>query len=441
MNYPEIALQVPRIILPRPGLALDQWAVIACDQYTAQPQYWEKVKRQTNGAPSTLNLVFPEAYLEQPDRTDRIDRINQTMRQYLKEGALVEHPPGFVLVDRQTPHAASRQGLIVALDLEHFDYRAGAKTLIRSTEGTVVERLPPRIEVRRQASLELPHIMVLIDDPQHTVIEPLADLDLEPLYDTTLMLGGGRVCGWRVSGQKLLDQITGALAQLATPASADDQAPMLYAMGDGNHSFATAKEVWEDIKRNANDPQTIQDHPARHVLVELVNVHNDGLQFEPIHRVVFGAPLEDLLAYMEEFYTDQNADFTVLHYDNHASWHQARAALNPDQGHHLPFAAGQHHGILTVRRSCHRLEVATLQVCLDSYAEHRPNTRLDYIHGEIAVETLSAQPNTIGIYTRAIDKHALFRTVLLDGALPAKTFSLGEAEEKRYYLEARCIRP
>lgn len=441
MNYPAIALQVPRVLLPHPKLALDQWAVIACDQYTAQPEYWETVKHQTKGVPSTLNLVFPEAYLDQPDQAERTRRINQTMHQYLADNALVEQQPGFVLVDRQTPHATSRLGLLVALDLEHFDYHAGAQTLIRSTEGTVIERLPPRIKVRHEAPLELPHIIVLIDDPQHTVIEPLAELDLDPLYDTPLMLGGGRVRGWHVDQQHLLDQVANALTQLTEQTTADNESPMLYAMGDGNHSFATAKAVWEAIKQSTDTPETIQHHPARHALVELVNVHNKGLQFEPIHRLILDTDPNTLLSYMEQFYRHQEAHFSFQTYNDQASWQQARTALNPVQGYHLPFISSQHRGILSITQSSYSLEITALQTCLDSYAKDHSDVRLDYIHGDAALERLSAQPNTLGIYTHAIDKHALFPTVKQDGALPAKTFSLGEAEEKRYYLESRRIHP
>ena len=261
MRFPDIGLEVPRILLPGSDVPVDTWAVIACDQHTSDPGYWEDVVGRVGTAPSTIQLVFPEAYLEADDRPQRISRIRAAMADYSTRGVLQELPAGFVLVDRQTPHVASRRGLLVALDLEQYSYDDGARTLIRTTEGTVVSRLAPRIEIRRDTPLELPHIMVLIDDPQRTVIEPLFDCDLPALYDTELMLGGGRVRGWHVKDDALVEQVVASLRRLIVDV---DDAPMLYVMGDGNHSFATAQAVWQEIKNTCGGLDAVAEHPARH---------------------------------------------------------------------------------------------------------------------------------------------------------------------------------
>ena len=240
------------------------------------------MRRIVGDDPSTLQLIFPEAYLQETCREQTIAGINQRMQAYLKSGVLVEQRPGFMLVEREVGCAAPRKGLVVALDLEQYDYRDRAQKLIRATEGTDQSRLPPRIQVREKASLETPHIMVLIDDPQQTVIEPLDEKDLKLAYDFELMLGGGRLRGWHIDDEVLIDQIAGRLARLAC-----GEPPLIYALGDGNHSFATARAVWERLKAQAEDVRQIMNHPARYALAELVNVHDEGLEFAPIHRVVF----------------------------------------------------------------------------------------------------------------------------------------------------------
>ncbi|MEE2628971.1 MAG: DUF1015 domain-containing protein, partial [Candidatus Latescibacterota bacterium] len=235
--------------------------------------------RVVGTAPSSLHLVFPEVYLDSANREEAIAGINQRMQEYLADGVLVEQRPGFMLVERNVGRASTRKGLIVALDLEQYDYRDGTQKLIRTTEGTDEGRLPPRIQVRQEASLETPHIMVLIDDPQRTVIEPLFLKDLEEAYDVELMLGGGRVRGWRIDDGQLIDEVAAHIARLSR-----GEPPMAYAMGDGNHSFATARAVWEQLKAEAEDESLVMNHPARYAIVELVNVHDDGLEFAPIHR-------------------------------------------------------------------------------------------------------------------------------------------------------------
>jgi len=442
MNFPAIALHVPTILLPRPEVDLNRWSVIACDQYTSRPEYWAKVAEIVGESPSTLNLIFPEVYLEDADAGERVTRINEAMRRYLGQGVLEEQAPGFVLVDRSTAHVPSRKGLIAALDLEAYDYRPGATTLIRATEGTIVDRLPPRIKVREHAPIELPHIMVLIDDPERTVIEPLFEKKLGKAYDFPLMLKGGHLKGWRIIDEADIRQVAGRLEALASPErfqaryGVDDPAVMLYAMGDGNHSFATAKAIWERLKQEADDPSAIMAHPARYALVELVNLHDPGLEFEAIHRVLFGVDPDRLLGAMGNFYRANGEAFSWQAVADPA----AAADLPGEDGtHRIPFVFADRKGVIEVAGPRFNLAVATLQASLDHFLSHNPGVRIDYIHGAETVSELGAKPGNAGFFLPAISKHELFKTIVLDGALPRKTFSMGEADEKRFYLEARKI--
>ncbi len=442
MFFEKIGVQVPKILLPKKGTDMQRWAVIACDQYTSDPDYWQRLERQTAGNISTLNLVFPEVYLDDADAEQRIAAINQAMEAYLEDGSLEEQPPGFILVDRKTAAVESRKGLILALDLEQYDYTEGAQSLIRSTEGTILDRLPPRIKVRQNAPIELPHIMVLIDDPQRTVIEPLFNEKLETVYDFDLLENGGHLKGYRVDQPELITQVATALEKLADPATYHkkyqvDGEVMLYAMGDGNHSFATAKAIWKKLKEEAADPADIMDHPARFALVELVNVHDSGLEFEAIHRVLFNVNCVYLRQQMEAFFAARN---TPLSFSFCADLAEAEAvAGSKEDVHAFPIILGGRFGVCTVENPEFTLPVATLQVFLDYYLQDNPTARIDYIHGEKTVTDLGSQVGCVGFYLPAISKHDLFKTIVLDGALPRKTFSLGEADEKRFYLECRRI--
>lgn len=443
MDLTKFALQIPTILLPKAGVDPSCWAVIACDQYTSEPEYWQAVDRLVADQPSTLRLVFPEVYLEEEDSDTRIADINSSMDQYLDDGVLVAQEQGFMLVDRKTSHAPSRKGLVVALDLEAYDYRPGTKTMIRATEGTIVDRLPPRIRVRENAVVELPHIMVLIDDPEQTVIEPLFEADLEPAYDFELMQESGHLRGWKVNQQALLEQVGHALERLAEKErfqqryGVDDDEVMLYAMGDGNHSFATAKAIWEQLKSEASDPADVMDHPARYALVELVNVHDPGLEFEAIHRVIFDVDADDLLAKADDYYRQAGTPCCVEWYGDLAAANVAAEASA--SAHAVPFFAAGRYGLLKIVEPTLTLEVATLQNFLDDYLQGQSEARIDYIHGEEAVTRFGSQQGNIGFYLPSISKHDLFRTIVRDGALPRKTFSMGEADEKRFYMETRRI--
>lgn len=443
MNFANIALHVPTILLPNPKVDLSRWAVIACDQYTSQESYWNKVDERVGYAPSTLRLIYPEIYLEEPDKETRIHEINEAMGGYLAEGTLVAQQPGFVLVDRKTSHASSRKGLVVALDLEQYDFSVGSKTLIRATEGTIVERLPPRIKVRENAAIELPHIMVLIDDPHKTVIEPLFQLPLTKLYDFELMLNGGHIQGYLIDDPTQIQAIAEALAKLV---GLDLQEPydpnqdvLLYAMGDGNHSFATAKAIWENLKAKTEDKTAIMDHPARYALVELVNIHDVGLEFEAIHRVLFKSSVDAILQRLNVFCLSGGMGFSKQTCNTLEDAKALAESVDSTQRHAIPYIAQGGFGVAFIENPKLTLEVASLQTFLDDFLKQQPSAELDYIHGEDAVLELSAKPGAVGFLLPAISKFNFFKSIALDGALPRKTFSMGEADEKRFYLECRKI--
>ena len=431
----EIGVLVPRIMLPKADADFYRWAVVACDQYTSQPAYWKEAREIIGDTPSTLDLILPEAYLGKPDEAERIAAIRKSMHDYLESGVLQEREAGFVLVTRSVA-GNTRHGLVMALDLEQYDYHKGATTLIRATEGTIEDRIPPRLRIRAGAPVELPHILVLIDDPERTVIEPLLEsaAELPLLYDTDLILDGGHITGRLVSDAARIDAVLSALSKL-TDADAfhekygEEYAPLLFAMGDGNHSFATAKANWEAIKKTLSEDEQ-KDHPARYALVEVENVHDNGIIFEPIHRVLFGldgaAAAEQLLALLKE----QNGDAQIV------------SEVLPAQGgkvHTIPYFTKTACGSFRISAPSQQLAVGTLQQAIDALLKQQPAAEVDYIHGADVVKELSAGDNAIGFLLPAMAKSELFPTVVYDGALPRKTFSMGEANEKRYYMECRRI--
>lgn len=446
-NLARVGVMTPQIMLPRAGVDLLKWAVVACDQYTSDPGYWQEAAALVGNAPSTLHLILPEAFLGRDDDEARIGKIHQRMRDYLGTGVLAPAGRGMVLVERHTTRGRLRKGLVLAVDLECYDYRPGAASLIRATEGTVLDRLPPRVRIRRGAPLELPHILLLIDDPGRTVIEPLAAqaANLPVLYETELMLHGGRVLGRLVAEERLLAAVADSLSALAEPESsaanhgARNQAPMLFAVGDGNHSLAAAKVVWEEIKALGADSPV--SHPARYALVEVENIHDEGLEFEPIHRMIFGREPESFFAAMAEYFTGAAGGFTIYPCAGKAEVAARLAGLRAGdrKAHYLPYQAGSSFGIAAIEEPRHRLEVGTLQAFLDDLAVKLPGLRVDYIHGDDVVDALAAEPGNIGFHLPPLAKRELFRTVLQDGALPKKTFSMGEADEKRFYIECRRI--
>lgn len=441
-TFSEMGLRVPKIMFPAPGTDMKKWAVVACDQYTSEPQYWEKAEKFVGGAPSTLRLMLPECYLGTAEEEKKTEEIRACMDSYLKDGLLSELPEGCMLVKR-TSAGRSRLGLVIAVDLEAYDYSKGSTSKIRATERTIVERIPPRLRIRRGASIELPHIIILIDDPGKTVIEPLAKpaeeaaAGVRVMYDTDLMLDGGHVTGTFIPKDRL-ESARAALSALYDLAGEKYGAgrELLMAMGDGNHSLATAKAAWEEIKKNLT-PSEMENHPARFALCEIENVHDDGIVFEPIHRVMFGDGKmsgEEIVARTVEVLKEQNKDAYLTE-----GQETDVAASVSGSCYRIPVIVGGARKTLVIEGPASGLEVGALQNALDVIVTE-DHVRIDYIHGEKTVEELASDKGAAGFLLPAMDKYKLFPAVAKDGALPRKTFSMGHANEKRYYMEARSLK-
>ncbi len=377
------------ILLPKAGF--DKWSVVACDQYTSQPDYWEELDRQVGNAPSTLRITLPEVYLESPDVEKRIAAVNATMKQYLDDGLFREYKDAMIFVERTLADGRTRRGIVGAVDLTAYDYNIGSTSPIRATEGTVLSRIPPRVAIRKDAPLELPHIMILIDDPENKIV-PAAP-DGEVLYDTDLLMNGGHIRGSLMSQAAVENALTRLAEQGKTRA-------LLFAMGDGNHSLATAKACY--------DPE---NPLSRYALAEIVNIHDPALDFEPIYRVVFGVEPEALIAEAKAHFADASEHpVTVI------------CAEKTDA-----FAVDG-------------LAAGSLQGFIDDYLTRHPEASVDYIHGEDTVKELAAKDNAVGFLFDGIRKDELFPYVEAYGALPRKTFSMGEAHDKRFYMECRKIK-
>jgi len=435
----QTGFRLPRICLPRPDIDLSKWAVVACDQYTSEPEYWRRVDELVGDAPSTLRLIYPEVHLGASDREARIGAIRSSMSRYTAEGILVPHD-GMVYVERQCGER-TRRGLVVCLDLEAYDYSRGSASLIRATEGTILERIPPRVAIRKGAPLELPHIMVLVDDPDDTVIGAVAAGKdrLRRLYDFDLMLGAGHLTGHLVDDLGLEREVASALESLAAPEAfaarygVDRGHPvLLYAVGDGNHSLATAKAIWQETKGGGHAGATSL---AGHALVELVNLHDPALEFEPIHRVLFGVK-KDLLGELRAHFGPR---VSTVHVDSFGAMKARVDEGAPDR--HL-FGIVRPGGVavlVEVTRPEANLPVGTLQAFLDRFMADRKAAEIDYVHGSDTVASLGAKDGNLGFYLPAMRKQDLFKTVIVDGALPRKTFSMGAAHEKRFYMECRSL--
>lgn len=392
------------ILIPK-DIDFSKWSVVACDQYTSQPEYWDEVKNFVGDSPSALNIVFPEAFLAEGDA--RISKINATMEEYLADGIFEECLDSMIYVERTMANGKVRKGIIGAIDLEEYDFSVGSKSKIRATEGTVLERIPPRVKIRENAPLELPHVMLLIDDKERTVIEQVEKGEL--VYDFDLMQKSGHLSGYLLSDFEA-ERVLAAISELDENAEGN----LLFAVGDGNHSLATAKTCWENLKPTLSVEEQ-ENHPARFCLVEIENIHDDALEFEPIHRVVFDTDPEKLLAGFKAYYPETSDT------DN--------------GGQHIEYTYKGKRGDLFVKNSPSALCVGTLQKFLDD-----KGASVDYIHGADVTERLARSENAIGFLLPAMEKSDLFRGVIADGALPRKTFSMGEAEDKRFYFEAKKIK-
>ncbi len=404
------------ILLPK-SADMHRWAVIACDQFTSDAAYWQRVRKVAGEEASTIHLILPEADLGSVDEPAAIARINATMDQYLQNDVFTVYPQSYVYVERTLLNGTIRPGLVGAVDLETYDYHPGSVSPIRATEKTVLERIPPRQRVRKDAGIEFPHVLMLCDDDRKQLLEPIGTKKekLTKIYDFDLMEGGGHITGWLVDGETAaeFDRTFQAYMDCVPAKYADlDGAPVTLAVGDGNHSLATAKSCYEALKQ-ANPGVDLSGHPARYALVELENIHDDSQVFEPIHRILFHVDGEKLL--------------------------QDLRAICGAEGFEIEYVMGQKREKLILDRNRGELAVAILQEFLDEWMKDNP-CEIDYIHGDDEVAELARQENAVGFLLPSMEKHQLFRGVISGGVLPRKTFSMGHAREKRYYLEGRKIK-
>ena len=400
------------LIIPKSEY-MPHWPVVACDQFTSQPEYWQQLKAQIADSPSALNCILPEVELKNCSES-RYDQIRGKMREYLEADIFRRFESVFVYVERTLLNGAVRAGLVGAIDLDTYDFHADAISPIRATERTVEERIPPRMKVRRGASIELSHVLLLCDDEEKQIIEPLAKQKdkLEKLYDQELLMGGGHISGWLVSGDdaRALEAKLEEYCRRKT-AQYGDVPAMLYAVGDGNHSLATAKSCYEELKAKGTDADTLAR--ARYAMVELENIRDDVQVFEPIHRLLENVDVNSLMAYLNE-------------------------SCGAASGYPIRWMSGAESGVVYLDKNKGVLPVAILQSALDEYLANNPG-EIDYIHGEDVLSSLSAKENAIGFALEALPKGDFFMGIAKDGVLPRKTFSMGEAQEKRYYLEARKL--
>lgn len=406
------------ILLPR-DCDLSLWSVVACDQYTSQPEYWQRVEERVGRSPSALRLILPESCLEGPSVETDIMEVNNTMSRYLREGRFQEYPNALIYVERTLDSGKVRRGLVGVVDLEQYDYEPGTACAVRATEGVVLSRIPPRVAVRKNAPIELPHAILLSDCGD--IVAPLASRtgEMEPLYDFELMEGGGYVKGWLLTQEQ---QEQTARAIRARKEWADrERGGLLFVAGDGNHSLAAAKECY-GRRKEMTDPSRWHELPSRYALCELVDLSDNGVDFEPIHRVAFGVKPEELLDALMKYCPS--------------------AVRGREEGHVLPFVIGRwSQGEITVTKPAANLPVDTLQRFLDDYTAAHPKARVDYIHGEAEARALAEErEDAVAFLLPRPRWPELFDAVVRDGLLPRKTFSIGRAKDKRFYLEARKIR-
>lgn len=417
----KVPFKAGNILIPK-NTDMYKWCVVACDQYTSEPDYWNEVKNIVGDSPSTLNLTLPEIYLEDDDVEERIKKINENMEKYLNDDLFTEYTDSMIYLERTQNDGKVREGLMGIVDLEDYSYEKGSQTLIRATEKTVIERIPPRMKVRENALLELPHIMILIDDDKKEIIESLKNKVTEEdvVYDTDLMQKGGHIKGYKLSNE-VIDEVIKGLENLADEDNfskkydVTDKGVLLFAMGDGNHSLATAKACYEKLKESMGDEAL--NSPARYALVELVNLHSEALEFEAIHRVIFDTDVEDLVKSLNEYYN-----------------------INEEgNGQKFELITKDYDKVLYIENPKSNIAVGSIQMFLDEYLANHSG-KIDYIHGDDTTKEMASKDGNVGIIFDAMSKGDLFKTVILDGALPRKTFSMGHAHDKRFYLEARKIK-
>ena len=418
-----IPFKKANILLPKKGTDMTKWSVVACDQYTSEPDYWREVESIVGDSPSTLRLTLPEIFLEEKDVADRINKINNTMKEYLDKGLFEEYKDSMIYLERTQKDGRVREGLIGMVDLEDYSFELGSQTLIRATEKTVIERIPPRLKVRENALIELPHIMILIDDEKKNIIEELKNkvTEEDTVYDFDLMENGGHIKGYKLSedvSNEVIEKIEALTDKdyFEKKYNVKDKGILLFAMGDGNHSLATAKANYEKLKETMSEEEYLNS-PARYALVELVNLHSEALEFEPIHRVIFDTDVDKLIEELYKYY-DINEE---------------------GNGEYFELVTKDMDKKLYISNPKSNISVGSIQMFLDEYLKENKG-KIDYIHGDETTRNMGKAPGNVAILFEAMPKEELFRTVILDGALPRKTFSMGHSYDKRFYLEARSIK-
>lgn len=426
MDIQNTGVGIPELLLPSLNINMKKWAVIACDQFTSQPDYWMQVERTVGNAPSILHMILPEVYLNYEGLTDNINNINRVMHDYIEKGVLEQLPRGIMLVER-VMEGTVRKGLIMTVDLESYDYNAQSKPLIRATEKTLLERIPPRVTIRQEAPLETSHVLAMMDDPRDSVIGPVYKLkdELEKLYDFDLMMNGGRIRGYFVEKQETLDEVMAAMSKLPV------RDGMRFCIGDGNHSLAAAKTVWDLAKESLSEEER-ENHPLRYAMAEFVNIHDEGIDFMPIHRVLFKVSPISVLEFIVERLNKRGAKAKLMF----GRWRGGSEAL---KGNELPFLYREGAGKIVLENKSHPLLLEDVQDILDDYMAANPNSTIDYIHGQDVFEDLAKKYDNLGLYFSPIPKEKFFDTVIDCGVLPKKCFSMGEAEQKRYYIECRLL--
>jgi uncharacterized protein (DUF1015 family) len=412
------------MLIPK-GVYMPSWSVVACDQYSSQIEYWDEADKNVGVLPSTLRLMLPEAYLNIKDTEFEAKKANEIMHKYINEGVFKIIENSFIYTERTLSCGKVRKGLLGVLDLEYYDYGKNSISPIHATEGTIEDRLPPRVGIRKDAPLEMPHIMVFIDDPDFAVIEPVSEMKqkLSKLYDFELMAQGGHIAGWQVSSDNS-DVILKALDNLIEPETIkrkygkEIENPVIYAIGDGNHSLATAKLCWEQLKPNLSDDE-IENHPARYSLVELVNIHDDAIVFEPIHRAIFETDSADFVSGAEEFWKSKSK--------------------TQGNAHKIRYITEEEHKDIEVKGLTIGELIAGNDEFLQTYIK-KYGGKIDYIHGDMTCTQMACGENCAGVLLPKMKKTELFTSVMSSGVFPRKSFSIGHAEDKRYYLECRKIK-
>lgn len=446
-NFKSYGISVPEILLPK-NIDTATWSVVACDQFTQDRDYWQNVEKAAEGKNSTLNIILPEVYLNDADKPQRIEKIKATMKEYIAGGVFNNAEKEFIYIERTTAYGRVRHGLMAAIDLDTYEWKPFSKALIRATEATIIERIPPRMEIRRGAPIESPHIMLLVNDPDRLLVEgtgtAVKNAGIKPCYDGKLMQNSGSITGWPVASDELLDKVEDAMSKIAKANTASDGSVFMFAVGDGNHSLATAKAIWDEVKLNNGGkklddgtvtiPEGFENHNARYALIEIVNIFDTGLTFEPIHRVLFKLEPSKVIDAVKASLGGSVKECS-------SKEELSEAVKNSAASFGFVFLENGAQKYVLLETPVKELAVARIQPVIDEYLKevNAEKEQIDYIHGTDEVFRLGAKEGALSILLPPVAKDSFFATIDGRGPLPRKSFSMGEADEKRFYLECRKL--